>query len=213
MSADKKSKSLMDVIELEDFLANPPVDFTVDVRGTGYRFVEYDCDRCCVFIDEIQTTKGKVIFQNSPGRTIKVRTMKDYMQVRKNITSKRIYILVSACEGAAKTKKSKDAKALLELRKYIVAIDGSNPVIKWELEKGLDWTISSVAGESYRVDIDLGDIMNSWMGETFRISVDGEKVKPVWKNTSFAVKYRSDALFDFSHWLGRSKRQFKIQGR
>ncbi|KAJ8342640.1 hypothetical protein SKAU_G00325680 [Synaphobranchus kaupii] len=211
MEAD--SKFLMDVTELEDFLRNPPVDFTVDVRGTGYRFVKYDCDRCCVFINEIQTTKGKVIFQNSPGRAIKVHTPKDYMQVRKNITSKRIYILVSACEGAAKSKKRKDAKALGELRQYIVAIDGSNPVIKWEIEKGLDWTISSVAGESYRVDIDLGDIVNSWMGETFQIPVDGQKVKPVWKNTYFTLKYYSDALFDFSHWLGGSRRQIKIHGR
>lgn len=61
--------------------------------------------------------------------------------------------------------------------------------------------------------MDLGDIVSSWMGETFRIPVDGEKVTPVWKNTTFAVKYRSDALFDFSHKLGLSKRQFKIQGR
>ena len=36
---------------------------------------------------------------------------------------------------------------------YVVSIDGSDPVIRWQLERGLDWTISSVAGESYRVDV------------------------------------------------------------
>lgn len=40
-----------------------------------------------------------------------------------------------------------------ELQLYMVSIDGRNPFIKWQLEKGLDWTISSVLGESYRVDV------------------------------------------------------------
>lgn len=38
---------------------------------------------------------------------------------------------------------------------YVVSFDGSDPFIKWQLERGLDWTISSVAGESYRVDVSL----------------------------------------------------------
>ena len=39
------------------------------------------------------------------------------------------------------------------LQQYVVSIDGSDPLIKWQLERGLDWTISSVTGESYRVDV------------------------------------------------------------
>ena len=35
----------------------------------------------------------------------------------------------------------------------MVSIDGSDPLIKWQMEKGLDWTISSVTGESYRGDV------------------------------------------------------------
>lgn len=35
----------------------------------------------------------------------------------------------------------------------MVAINGSHPMIKWEMERGLDLTISSVAGESYKVDV------------------------------------------------------------
>lgn len=41
------------------------------------------------------------------------------------------------------------------LQQYVVSIDGRNPLIKWEIERGLDRTISSVAGESYRVDVSL----------------------------------------------------------
>lgn len=36
---------------------------------------------------------------------------------------------------------------------YVASIDGGDPLIRWQLETGLDWTISSVAGESYRVDV------------------------------------------------------------
>lgn len=35
----------------------------------------------------------------------------------------------------------------------MLSIDGGDPLIKRQLEGGLDWTISSVAGESYRVDV------------------------------------------------------------
>lgn len=35
----------------------------------------------------------------------------------------------------------------------MVAINGSHPMIRWEMERGLDMTISSVAGESYTVDV------------------------------------------------------------
>lgn len=38
----------------------------------------------------------------------------------------------------------------------MVSVDGGDPLIKWQLERGLDWTISSVAGESYRVDVSRG---------------------------------------------------------
>lgn len=39
------------------------------------------------------------------------------------------------------------------LRQYVVSIDGDDPFIEWQMARGLDWTISSVAGESYRVDV------------------------------------------------------------
>ncbi|KAJ8412467.1 hypothetical protein AAFF_G00128030 [Aldrovandia affinis] len=136
--------------------------------------------------------------------------MKDYMHLRQKLTSKRIFILASVCEDAAWSKTEKDSKVL---QQYIVVIDGSNPVIKWEMERGLDWTISSVAGESYIVNIDLGDVLQTWTGESFRILAEGRKVKPVWKDTCFTLQYYCDALFDFPYWLGFSKRQFKIHGR
>lgn len=126
------------------------------------------------------------------------------------------------------------------LQQYVVSIDGNDPFIKWQMERGLDWTISSVTGESYRVDvsrtlchfyfcsviicwlrsdffffswcqIDLTELLESCVARNLHI-ITGEpiKVTPVWRDTSFTLKYYSDALFDFPHWFGFSKRAFKV---
>ncbi|XP_042620503.1 mesenteric estrogen-dependent adipogenesis protein-like [Cyprinus carpio] len=183
---------VMDVVELESFVNSPPRGFTVESRA-GCRVVKWDQDNCCVFIDEIRSGEGNVIF-------FIVRTLGEYTDLRRQLTSKTIYILVSAC---SKTKVEEKRKGdVTALGYYVVAINGSHPMIRWEMERGLDMTISSVAGESYTVD--------GWVGESFQIPVDGEKVKPIWKDTHFIIEYCSDALFDFPYWFGFSKRQFKV---
>ncbi|KAL0182903.1 hypothetical protein M9458_022278, partial [Cirrhinus mrigala] len=96
MLENKKSGFVMDVIELESFVNNPPHGFTVE-SSAGCRVVKWDEENSCVFIDEIQTGKGKVIFCNSPGRKVIVRTLEEYTDLRRQLTSKTIYILVSAC--------------------------------------------------------------------------------------------------------------------
>lgn len=125
-------------------------------------------------------------------------------------------------------------------QQYVVCVDGSEPFIKYQMERGLDWTISSVAGESYRLDvrrtltltlfvhymiiiptylwilvtrwqIDLTDVLESHIRKNLCFSTNGTvKVSPVWRNASFTLKYYSDALFDFPHWFGFSKRSFKV---
>ena len=56
--------------------------------------------------------------------------------------------------------------------------------------------------------IDLSETLESWAAEN--ITSDQRKVKPVWTDASFTLKYYSDALFDFPHWFGFSKRTFKV---
>ncbi|XP_016409271.1 uncharacterized protein LOC107741174 isoform X2 [Sinocyclocheilus rhinocerous] len=163
---------VMDVIELESFVNSPPGGFTVESRA-GCRVVKWDQENSCVFIDEIQSSKGKVIFCNSPGRKVIVRTLREYTDVRRQLTSKTIYILVSACtKTKVEEKRNRDVPVL---GYYVVAINGSHPMIRWEMERGLDMTISSVAGESYIVDVDVSAALQGWVGESFQILVDVEK--------------------------------------
>lgn len=57
----------MTATEVEEFLRNPPDGFSVEVLGSGYR-VHSDPEKSLVFIDAINSSRGKIVFQNSLGR-------------------------------------------------------------------------------------------------------------------------------------------------
>ncbi|XP_066556384.1 mesenteric estrogen-dependent adipogenesis protein [Amia ocellicauda] len=146
-------------------------------------------------------------------RTIKARSLQEYAHIRASLTSKQIFILVSACDPSSALSKKKVDKGGEVLKHLIVPINGSHPGIQWEIEKGLDWAISSVAGESYHVRIDVKEALQNWANETgFEMCVDGRRFKPAWTNTCFMLKCHSDALFDFPFWLGFSNHKFKLLG-
>lgn len=205
----KLSHNKMRVTELEEFLRKPPAGFSVEILSLGYR-VHCTEDKNLVLIDDFQSCLGNVVFQNSLGRKVKMHNLWQYTSMRKSLLSKTIYLLVSACEEDLSANNKNAAGAVRVLKQYVVSFDGSHPFIKRQMEKGLDWTISSVAGESYRVDIDLTEELESWAAKNF--TTDSPiKVKPVWKDAGFTLKYYSDALFDFPHWFGFSKRTFKLK--
>ncbi|XP_029924742.1 mesenteric estrogen-dependent adipogenesis protein [Myripristis murdjan] len=209
MTISKVSRSKMSVTEVEEFLKKPPAGFTVERLPSGRR-VRSDSDTCLVLIDDFCSCRGRVAFQDSLGRKVKMHNLWEYTRVRNSLLSKRIYLLMSACEESFPLPGKKSAKQPRVLKQYVVSIDGNDPYIRWEMERGLDWAISSVAGESYRVDIDLSEVLQMWAGRNFRVVTDNGSVTPVWTDTSFTLKYYSDALFDFPHWLGFSKRKFKL---
>ncbi|KAM4545158.1 mesenteric estrogen-dependent adipogenesis protein [Odontesthes bonariensis] len=209
MTISATSSGRVRVTEVGEFLKNPPEGFSVETLGSGYR-VRCNAEQNLVLIDDFQSCGGKVVFQDSLGRKVKVHNLWDYTSVRKSLVSKRIYLLSSVCEEKLAVTKTKEAGGSRVLKQCVVSIDGSDPFIKWQLEKGLDWTISSVAGESYRVDIDLTEALESFAPQDITTD-DPEEVKPVWGDASFSLKYYSDALFDFPHWFGFSKRTFKLK--
>lgn len=59
--------------------------------------------------------------------------------------------------------------------------------------------------------VDLTEPLESWAAINIHMINDKLlKVKPVWRDASFTLKYHSDALFDFPHWFGFSKRKFNV---
>ncbi|KAM3868682.1 mesenteric estrogen-dependent adipogenesis protein [Diretmus argenteus] len=199
---DRVSRCTMSVTEVQRFMRNPPPGFTVETLNSGY-YVRSDPATCLVLIDDFDSCRGRVVFQSSLGRKVKMHNLWEYTRVRRSLLSKRIFLLMSACE-------ENSAKEHNVLQQYVVSIDGNDPFIRWELERGLDWTISSVAGESYRVEIDLSEALQTWARSNLHVLTDRGKAKAVWRDTSFTLKYYSDALFDFPHWFGFSKRNIKV---
>ncbi|KAK2828304.1 hypothetical protein Q5P01_019338 [Channa striata] len=205
------SHSRMTVTQVDEFLTKPPPGFSVHRLGSGYR-VHSDPEKSLVLIDDFEHCEGKVVFQNSVGRKVKMRNLWEYTRMRKGLLSKSIHLLVSACGATLPACSKRAASGARALKQYVVSIDGNDPFIRWQMEKGLDWTMSSVAGESYRVDVDLSEAVESWAGKNTHIITDELiKAKFVWTDAYFTLKYYSDALFDFPHWFGFSKRQFMLR--
>ncbi|TNM84781.1 hypothetical protein fugu_008959 [Takifugu bimaculatus] len=220
MMVGKMNRKRVTVTPLEEFLGKPPEGFTVEDLASGCR-VHSDPERSLVLIDDLHSCGRNVFFCSSLGRKIKVRNLWEYSATRSSLLSKTIYLLVSAHEENT----AKEARG-----SYVMSIDGCDPFIKWQMERGLDWTISSVTGESYRVDvrsvwtqcllyclsssfqwgifsqIDLSELLQS----SEVMTCDPTKATPVWRDAYFTLKYYSDAMFDFSHWFGFSNRAFKV---
>ncbi|XP_049896342.1 mesenteric estrogen-dependent adipogenesis protein-like [Epinephelus moara] len=212
MTINKVSNnSRMKVTEVEEFLRKPPAGFSVEALTSGYR-VHSNPETSLVLIDDFDSCRGRVVFHKSLGRKVKMHNLWEYTSMRKSLLSKRIYLLMSACEENLSVANKKAATEPRVLKQFVVSFDGRDPFIKWQMERGLDWTISSVAGESYRVDIDLTEVLESWAAKNIIIITDEQKkVQPVWRDAAFTLKYYSDALFDFPHWFGFSKRTFNLR--
>ncbi|KAG7269640.1 hypothetical protein CRUP_016431 [Coryphaenoides rupestris] len=137
----------MVITKLGHFIESPPAGFSVETQEAGCR-VTSDPEHCMVLIDDFESDGAAVVFQNSLGRTIEMRNLWEYTRIRRTVLSKRIYLLMTLCQEDVKT----PTGGLEVLGRYVVSVDGSDPLVMCQMEKGLDWTISSVAGESYRVD-------------------------------------------------------------
>ncbi|CAG00413.1 unnamed protein product [Tetraodon nigroviridis] len=195
MPTNKVNQRRVTVTPLEEFLRKPPEGFAVEVLASGYR-VHSDPARSLVLIDDLDICGRKVLFHGSLGRRMKLRNLWEYTSARSRLLSKRIYLLVSAHGANTGARGS-----------YVASIDGGDPLIRWQLETGLDWTISSVAGESYRVDVDLTELLQG----SEVAAGDPRKGACVWRDACFTLKYYTDALFDFPHWFGFSRRAFKLR--
>uniref|UniRef100_A0A8C2Z9X4 Uncharacterized protein n=2 Tax=Cyclopterus lumpus TaxID=8103 RepID=A0A8C2Z9X4_CYCLU len=198
----------MRVTEVDEFLRNPPAGFSVEVLHSGYR-VHSNPDDSLVLIDDLNSARQRIIFQKSLGRKVKMHNLWEYTSIRNSLLSKTIYLLMSAYEGNVSGTKKKKSRVLMQ---FVVSIDCCDPFVKWQLERGLDQAISSVAGESYKVEIDLTESLESWAAINSHLLTDNRMpVKPVWRDFSFTLKYYSDAFFDFAHWFGLSKRKFDLR--
>lgn len=126
MTVSKSSRRRLEVTPLEDFLRSPPAGFSVEKIGSSGLLVRSDPESSLVLIDGIDTGSERVLFQNSLGRwgdtfgyfgpvrvdsgalpsnvscfsyrsKVKMKNLWEYSSTRKNLLSKRIYLVASSC--------------------------------------------------------------------------------------------------------------------
>uniref|UniRef100_Q5VYS4-2 Isoform 2 of Mesenteric estrogen-dependent adipogenesis protein n=1 Tax=Homo sapiens TaxID=9606 RepID=Q5VYS4-2 len=90
-------------------------------------------------------------------------------------------------------------------RTYAFLVNTRHPKIRRQIEQGMDMVISSVIGESYRLQFDFQEAVKNFFPPGNEV-VNGE-------NLSFAYEFKADALFDFFYWFGLSNSVVKVNGK
>ncbi|XP_048656742.1 mesenteric estrogen-dependent adipogenesis protein isoform X2 [Marmota marmota marmota] len=119
----------------------------------------------------------------------------DYKDYRETILSKPMLFFINV-----QTKKDTSKE-----RTYAFLVNTRHPKIRRQIEQGMDMVISSVIGESYRLEFDFQDVVKNFFPPGTEV-INGE-------NLSFAYEFKADALFDFFYWFGLSNSTVKVNGK
>lgn len=128
-------------------------------------------------------------------RYVELTNYCDYKNYRETILSKPMLFFVHV-----QTRKDPSKE-----RTYAFLVNTRHPKIRRQIEQGMDTVISSVIGESYRLQFDFQEAVKTFFPPGNEV-VNGE-------NLSFAYEFKADALFDFFYWFGLSNSTVKVDGK
>uniref|UniRef100_K7CKX8 Chromosome 13 open reading frame 33 n=1 Tax=Pan troglodytes TaxID=9598 RepID=K7CKX8_PANTR len=128
-------------------------------------------------------------------RYVELTNYCDYKDYRETILSKPMLFFINV-----QTKKDTSKE-----RTYAFLVNTRHPKIRRQIERGMDMVISSVIGESYRLQFDFQEAVKNFFPPGNEV-VNGE-------NLSFAYEFKADALFDFFYWFGLSNSVVKVNGK
>ncbi|XP_039077044.1 mesenteric estrogen-dependent adipogenesis protein [Hyaena hyaena] len=128
-------------------------------------------------------------------RYVQLTNYCDYKDYRETILSRPMLFFVNV-----QTKKDTSKE-----RTYAFFVNTRHPKIRRQIEQGMDMVISSVIGESYRLQFDFQEAVKHFFPPGNEV-VNGE-------NLSFAYEFKADALFDFFYWFGLSNSTVKVEGK
>lgn len=128
-------------------------------------------------------------------RYVELTNYCDYKDYRETILSKPMLFFINV-----QTKKDTSKE-----RTYAFLVNTRHPKIRRQIEQGMDMVISSVIGESYRLQFDFQEAVKNFFPPGNEV-VNGE-------NLSFAYEFKADALFDFFYWFGLSNSIVKVNGK
>ncbi|XP_019574091.1 mesenteric estrogen-dependent adipogenesis protein [Rhinolophus sinicus] len=128
-------------------------------------------------------------------RYVELTNYCDYKDYRETILSKPMLFFVNVLTR----------KDTSEERTYAFLVNTRHPKIRRQIEQGMDTVISSVIGESYRLQFDFQEAVKNFFPPGNEV-LNGE-------NLSFAYEFKADALFDFFYWFGLSNSSVKVNGK
>ncbi|XP_037656455.1 mesenteric estrogen-dependent adipogenesis protein [Choloepus didactylus] len=127
-------------------------------------------------------------------RYVELTNYCDYKDYRETILSKPMLFFINVQKKGSSKEKT-----------YAFLVNTRHPKIRRQLEQGMDTVISSVIGESYRLQFDFQEVVKNFFPPGNEV-VNGE-------NLSFAYEFKADALFDFFYWFGLSNSVVKVNGK
>ncbi|XP_053168275.1 mesenteric estrogen-dependent adipogenesis protein [Hemicordylus capensis] len=128
-------------------------------------------------------------------RYVELNTHYDYKNYREMILGRPLVFFVNV-----KTKENSSKE-----KTYALLVNTRHPKMRRQIENGMNNIISSVFGESYKLQFDFQDIVKKFFPSGAHL-VNGE-------NLSFSYEFKSDALFDFFYWFGISKSTISVNGK
>nr|XP_060626849.1 mesenteric estrogen-dependent adipogenesis protein [Anolis sagrei ordinatus] len=128
-------------------------------------------------------------------RYVELNTHYDYKNYREVILGRPLVLFVNV-----KTKYSSSKE-----KTYALLVNVRHPKMRRQIENGMNNIISSVIGESYKLQFDFRDVVKKFFPSGAHL-VNEESL-------SFSYEFKSDALFDFFYWFGISKKTVSVNGK
>ncbi|XP_075418930.1 mesenteric estrogen-dependent adipogenesis protein [Tenrec ecaudatus] len=128
-------------------------------------------------------------------RYVELTNYCDYKNYRETILSKPMLFFVNV----------RSKKDTWREKTYAFLVNTRHPKIRRQIEQGMDLVISSVIGESYRLQFDFQEEVKNFFPP------GNEVLNP--EALSFAYEFKADALFDFFYWFGLSNSTVKVSGK
>ncbi|XP_020644251.3 mesenteric estrogen-dependent adipogenesis protein [Pogona vitticeps] len=128
-------------------------------------------------------------------RYVELNTHYDYKNYRETILGRPLVFFVNV-----RTKRTSSKE-----KTYALLVNTRHPKIRRQIENGMNNIISSVIGESYKLQFDFQDAVKKFFPSGAYL-VNEESL-------SFSYEFKVDALFDFFYWFGISKSTVSVNGK
>uniref|UniRef100_A0A8D0BW13 Mesenteric estrogen dependent adiposis n=1 Tax=Salvator merianae TaxID=96440 RepID=A0A8D0BW13_SALMN len=128
-------------------------------------------------------------------RHVELNTHYDYKNYRETILGRPLAFFINVRTNYSSSKE----------KTYALLVNTRHPKIRRQIENGMNNIITSVVGESYKLQFDFQDAVKKFFPSGTHL-VNKECLR-------FSYEFKSDALFDFFYWFGISKNTVLVNGK